>query len=185
MSMADNLSRADVAELPPEIQSQVIEPWTVGAGSSSFQAQAEPDLAMASREMASLREKTHSLRRSRLAAAALFLAVAFGVVFLFGFFEIGAAVSNWLVRTTVGLRCGIAAVIAGLLLTRITLTGLQTRVLEYVLFGSFTILMVGTQYHLIRDYIHHDDRPRGDQDREGRRRFDDCSHDQLWHDHPE
>ena len=139
------------------MQSQVLEPWTLGAGSSSFQADAEPDLAMAPNEMASLGEKTHSLRRSRLGAAALFLAVAFGVLLLAGFVGIGAGLSNWFVRTTIGLRCGIAAVIAGLLLSRITLTRRQTRVLEYLLFGSFTILMVGTQYHVILDHIQHDD----------------------------
>jgi eukaryotic-like serine/threonine-protein kinase len=156
MSGADKLSRANVIELEPEMHSVVLEPWTHGAISSSFQPQVEPDLRLAQKSMESLREKTHSLRRVRLAAAALFLALASGILFVSGLLGIGASASNRIIRTTVGVRCVIAALVAGLLVSRFNLTRVQVRVLEYFLFGSFTVLMLVTQYQVNLDYLRHD-----------------------------
>jgi eukaryotic-like serine/threonine-protein kinase len=157
MSGADNLSKADVIEVEPKMPGDVLEPWTQAPISSSFPGHAGPDLALARKSMASLREKTHPLRRIRLAAAALFLALTFGVLLVSGWLGIGVGISSWFVRTTVGLRCVIAVAIASLLLSRLALTRVQVRILEYFLFGSFTVLMAVTQYHANLDHLRHDD----------------------------
>ena len=44
------------------------------------------------------------------------------------------------------LRFAIAAACAGVIVSRISLTASQVRWIEYVLFGSFTIILVITQY---------------------------------------
>jgi serine/threonine-protein kinase len=57
------------------------------------------------------------------------------------------------------LRCALAAAVAGLLLSRIELTRGQVRAVEYVLFGSFTLLMAISQYVVNLDLLRHGDVP--------------------------
>ena len=94
MSGADKQSWANVIELEPRVEADVLEPWTHGASASLSKFEVVADAPMALKIMASLRETTHSLRRIRLAAAALFLALAFGVLLLSSFFGIGVGVSD-------------------------------------------------------------------------------------------
>ena len=76
--------------------------------------------------LASLAGETHSLRRSRLAAAALFFALAYGVVLVWRLFGFGLeGFSAFTLATGGGLRFAIAAAIAGLLLSRVALTRSQ------------------------------------------------------------
>jgi hypothetical protein len=93
---------------------------------------------------ASLAGEINSLRRRRLGAAALFLTVVFVVLFLWTL--VGHRIDHWLVVTMVLLRLLIAAACAGLILSRISLTPGQVRAVEYLLFGSFTLILVFTQY---------------------------------------
>ena len=44
------------------------------------------------------------------------------------------------------LRFAIAAVCAGVIVSRISLTTGQVQWIEYLLFGSFTIILIVTQY---------------------------------------
>ena len=96
---------------------------------------------------ASLVAETQDLRRRRLAAAALFMAV------------ISAALMLWTLYTGLMFRVGgialirivrvsIAAAAAGLLLSRVPLSRRAVRTIEYGLFGSFTLL-IGISLYLV------------------------------------
>jgi serine/threonine-protein kinase len=122
-------------------------------------AEPGPAVALVEGGLASLGGETHALRRRRLAAAALFLAVTFGVVLLWSVFGPDLGGSAWVGWTTMALRCAIAAACAGLLLSRIALTPGQVRAAEYVLFGSCTLLMAISQYAVNLDLLRHDDVP--------------------------
>ena len=135
------LPDAEVIELEPTLTVGVAEPWsTLGNASSRAPAPDEGSLA-------SLAGEIHSLRRNRIAAAALFLALAYGVVLIWRIFGSGLEASSWYtLATSGGLRFAIAAAVAGLLLSRVDLTRGQVYAAEYVLFGSVTIILAVTQY---------------------------------------
>jgi eukaryotic-like serine/threonine-protein kinase len=102
----------------------------------------------------SLFREIHSLRRRRLSSAALFLTAVFGVLFLWSVF--GTQTDHWLVTVMMFLRFAIAGACAALVMSRINLTASQVRWTEYVLFGSFTIILVLTQYIVNLDLLQHD-----------------------------
>ena len=120
MSTTDDLSPLpDMIELEPTMHPA---PAEAGAASASAPYRPEPAVALVEGSLASLGGETRTLRRRRLAAAALFLAGAFGVVLLWSVFGPDLGGSAWVGRTTMALRCAIAAACAGLLLSRIALT---------------------------------------------------------------
>jgi eukaryotic-like serine/threonine-protein kinase len=104
---------------------------------------------------ASLTREIHSLRRSRLGSAALFLAAVFAVLFLWSLF--GKTTDHWLITVMMILRFVIAAACAGVIVSRISLTPGQIQWIEYILFGSFTIIIIVTQYKVNLDLLRHDD----------------------------
>jgi serine/threonine-protein kinase len=144
----------DEIELEPTMAAGVGEAADVVAPDSS---DAGPAVALVEGSLASLRGATHTLRRSRLAAAALFLAVAFGVVLLWSLFGSDLGASAWVGWTTMALRCAIAAACAWVLLSRIALAPGQVRALEYILFGSCTVLLAISQYTVNLDLLRHGD----------------------------
>ena len=143
----------DLSPLPDMIQ---LEP-TMHPASAPYRP--EPAVALVEGGLASLGGETRTLRRRRLAAAALFLAGAFGVVLLWSVFGSDFGGSAWVGRTTMALRCAIAAACAGLLLSRIALTPGHVLAVEYVLFGSCTLLLAISQYAVNLDLLRHDDVP--------------------------
>jgi eukaryotic-like serine/threonine-protein kinase len=151
----DERPDAELIELEPTITMQLAGASLSAAGAT----QSRPTLATAEGSLASLAGETGSLRRTRLAAAALFLAAAFAVVFLWTIFGTHYGSANWIATTTIALRCVIAAAVAGLLLSPIALTMVQLRAVEYVLFGSFTLLLAIGQYYLNLDLLRHGDVP--------------------------
>jgi eukaryotic-like serine/threonine-protein kinase len=106
---------------------------------------------------ASLSREIHSLRRRRLGSAALFLAAVFAVLLLWSLF--GKTTDHWLVVLMLFLRFAIAAVCAGVIVSRVSLTTGQVQWIEYVLFGSFTVIIIVTQYQVNLDYLRSDDIP--------------------------
>src|SRR5262249_28840860 len=80
----------------------------------------------------------------RLGAAALFLAVVSAVLLLWSLF--GHQVDHWIIVVMMCVRFLIAAGCAALIFSRIDLTPAQVRAIEYVLFGSFTLILAFTQY---------------------------------------
>jgi serine/threonine-protein kinase len=103
----------------------------------------------------SLSGEIHTLRRRRLGAAALFLAVVFGILFVWSLFD--AQLDHWLVTTMMFVRLLIAGVCAGLMMSKISLSSQQVRWTEYVLFGSFTAIVIVTQYIVNYDLLEHGD----------------------------
>lgn len=106
---------------------------------------------LAAGSMGSLTGEVQTLRRSRLGAAATFLAVAYGVIFLWILFGSGA--DGWLVWTLMGSRCVLAAGIAFVLMSRAALPTSQLRVLEYALFGGITLILMIAQYQVNLDLM--------------------------------
>jgi serine/threonine-protein kinase len=105
-----------------------------------------PPVAMVEGSLASLAGEIGSLRRRRLAAAALFLFVAFAVVLMWQLVGTDLGPAQGVTRTTLALRGTIAAAVAALLLSRAALTRTHVRLVEYALFGSLTLLMAIGQY---------------------------------------
>ena len=118
-----NCPIAEVIELEPTMTMDLIEPGAATA-TGSFQRRPGPAVAMVEGSLASLVGETNTLRRRRLGAAALFLAVAFGIGLVWNISGLGIDRGGLasLTLTTVGLRCAIAAALAGLLLSRVPLT---------------------------------------------------------------
>jgi hypothetical protein len=106
---------------------------------------------------ASMSREIHSLRRRRLGSAALFLAGVSAVLFLWGLF--GKQTDHWLMTLMMVLRFAIAAACAGVIISRIGLTPVQVRSIEYVLFGSFTVIIIITQYVVNLDLMRQEDIP--------------------------
>jgi serine/threonine-protein kinase len=143
----------EVIDLEPTMDVAVAEPWTVKGVAPSLAP------APAGGALASLAGETHSLRRRRLAAAALFLTLTFAVVLVWRLVSYGLGGDAWVTLTTGGLRFAIAAIVAGLLVSGIPLTHGQVKILEYVLFGSFTLLMAVNQYIVNLDLLRQGDVP--------------------------
>ncbi len=154
MSTTDELPNADVIELEPTMTLERPEPWAASGTAGS-----NPPVAMVEESLAGLAGELGSLRRSRLGAAALFLALTFGVFFVRSLFGIELGGVAWVAWTTLGLRCAIAATVAGLLLSRVDLTRNQARAAEYILFGSLVFLMAVNQYVVNIELLRHHDVP--------------------------
>ena len=73
----DSPPDSDVIDLEPTLTVELAEPWCGGA-SPSYRS--GPAVAMAEGTLASLAGETDTLRRSRLLAAAVFLAATFGLL---------------------------------------------------------------------------------------------------------
>lgn len=124
----------DVIELEPTVQLDLREMPAPGRGG----------VALVAGTLASLAGQTHTLRRRRIAAAALFLAGAVTLVLIWVLLG-QASYSSWVTLTTAALRAAIAAGVAAVLLSRVELTRGQVHIAEYLLFGSFVLLMAISQ----------------------------------------
>jgi len=123
----------DLIELEPTVQVEIASVPEARAG-----------VGLVEGSVASLAGKIHTLRRRRLGSAALFLAVACGVLFLWFLFT--ANDMPWLVLVLMAVRLAVAAGVAAILLGRMALARYQVRALEYLLFGAFTVITVIAQY---------------------------------------
>ncbi len=92
----------------------------------------------------SLSEETEALRRRRIGASALFLAAHFGLVGLSSLFT-GEAESRS-ISLFLGLRFSICAIAALLVYSRLDLSAIQLRAIEYFLFGGTVLLLCLAQY---------------------------------------
>ncbi len=115
---------------------------------------------MAEGTLASLAVETDTLRRRRLFAAAVFLAGTFGLLGVWVFASdnpgtLTAEGSPYSLRVgLIGLRCLLAAAVAGLLASEAPLTRKQLRGVEYVLFLGVTLTMMASQYFVGLDLAH-------------------------------
>lgn len=131
----DFLSADEEIELEPTVQYPASYP---SSPSQSFH------MALATSSMPSLSTETGELRRSRLKAAALFLAIGYGVFLIFGLLDAGALPG--LVILSLGGRVLLCVAVAGFLASKIDMTYLQLRSLEYSFFGLLVVIMMIGQY---------------------------------------
>jgi serine/threonine-protein kinase len=128
---------------------------------SAFELRGIPDARrgagalLAEGSVGSLTDEMQNLRRARLGSAALFLAAVFGVLFLWSL--LSQNTGHWIVSVMVCLRFAIAAACAGLILSHISLTAGQVRAVEYVLFGSFAVILAFNQYWVNLELMERDE----------------------------
>jgi len=136
----------DLIELEPTMQFEL---------GSAMEIRSGAGVGIMEGSLASLAGEIHTLRRRRLGAAALFLTAVFAVLFVWSLFA--HRPEHWLVTLMVCLRFLIAAGCAGLIMSRISLTPGKVRAVEYVLFGSFTLILVFTQYMVNTEFLREGD----------------------------
>ncbi len=121
--------------------------------------QAGAGIAFRGGSLASFSGETDTLRRQRLLASAVFLAVTMGLLCSWVFASDNPATltaegSRYSLRVgLLALRCMLAAVVAGLLASEVVLTRKQHRVVEYVLFLGVTVLLAAGQYFVGLDLM--------------------------------
>jgi eukaryotic-like serine/threonine-protein kinase len=145
----------EVVELEPTMNLDVANPLAAGSPTSL-----RPGVAMAEGTLASLAGETDTLRRRRLFAAAVFLAGTFGLLGVWVFASdnpgtLTAGGDRLSLRVgLIGLRCILAAAVAGLLASEAPLSRKQLRGVEYVLFLGVTLTMMASQYFVGLDLAH-------------------------------
>ncbi len=109
--------------------------------------------------LASLSGETDTLRRQRLLAAAVFLAATLGLIGSWVFASDNPATltvdgSRYSLRVAlIALRCILAASVAGLLASEVSLTSKQLRAVEYMLFLGLTLLSAASLYFVGLDLM--------------------------------
>jgi hypothetical protein len=136
-SLTRGLLDDELIDLEPSLELDV-------AGSVEGGTGARPGMAHGT--SGSLSREIHSLRRSRLGSAAL------AVLFLWSL--TASQTDHWFVTLMMLVRLAIAAACAGLVISRVSLSSDQVRWTEYILFGSFTVILVATQYIVNLDLLH-------------------------------
>jgi serine/threonine-protein kinase len=135
-------SDADVIDLEPSIQLETAEPWATRGGSASYQPEAV--VAAPGPAQASIAGEIGPLLRSRLAAASLLLAVAAAVLLIAHILRRTDHLAfSWFLLSA---RFVLPAVIAGLLLSPLSLSIRWLRCLEYALFGGLTLIVIVAEY---------------------------------------
>jgi serine/threonine-protein kinase len=168
MPPSQDHSSSDAGLLDAEVID--LEP-TALLGTIAFEKGAEPhDFTRARRgsapvafvegSIASLSGETHDLRRQRIKAAAIALAAIHGLLMIWVYESDNpgtlAADGNPLSLRVIliGLRCLLAASVAGLLSSETMLSQRALRITEHVMFLGLTALWVASQYFVGLDLIH-------------------------------
>lgn len=144
----------EVIELEPTVQVGLAGPSATGSP-----AVVHAGLSLSGGTLASLAGETDILRRQRLLAAAVFLAAAFGLLTVWNFASdhpgtLAADGSRFSLRVVLGgLRCLLAAAVAGLLASEVPLARRALRVVEYVLFLGLTLLVMASEYFVGLDLV--------------------------------
>jgi serine/threonine-protein kinase len=159
------MSISTTADLPPADEVVELEPTLNVPLSDSLAALSAAALrpgavAMAEGTLASLAGETDTLRRRRLFAAAVFLAATYGLLTVWVYASdnpgtLTAGGDRLSLRVVlIGLRCVLAAAVAGFLASEVPLTRQRLRVVEYVLFLGLTLLLMASQYFVGLDLAH-------------------------------
>ena len=143
MPTTEELPDAEVIELEPTMQLELANP------AAAHRAGA---VGLVEGSMASLAGETDTLRRSRLLAAAVFLAVTYGILMVWVFASdnpgtLTAEGSRYSLRVgLLALRCLLAVAVAGLLSSEAPLTRKMLRVVECGLFLGLTLLLMASYF---------------------------------------
>src|SRR5262245_59766808 len=122
MSTTDELSEAEVFELEPTLNLELAD---YGGGADHAAPRAGAGVALVEGTLASFASDTDTLRRQRLLAAAVFLTATFGLLFCWVFASDNPGTmtvdgSRYSLRVgLIALRCVLAAVVAGLLVSEV------------------------------------------------------------------
>lgn len=101
-------------------------------------------IALVAGSIASLGRETGDLRRTRIAAAAFLLMLVYLALFVWNLSTLGSGIPTvWVIMAT---RFLLAGCVLGLLLSPVGNSARSVRVLEFVLFGGLTLLIVLSQY---------------------------------------
>jgi len=125
----------EIVELEPTQAYPAIEP---ASSERSFH------MALVAGSAPSITRENEILLRSRLKAAALFLAVAYGVFFVIGFMDVHGLIAR--ASVFLGVRLVLCIGLAALLASPIELSSPKLRLLEYGFFGALTLMMMVGQY---------------------------------------
>jgi serine/threonine-protein kinase len=151
----DLLPAGEVIDLEPTIRVDRAELWAAADPSAHS---TRPGVALVEGSVASLTSETDALRRKRLLASAVSLAVIYAVVLVWVFASDNPGTltvegSRFSLRVgLLALRCVLAAAVAGLL-AELPLGRKQLRVVEYVLFLGLTVLVMISQYFVGLDLM--------------------------------
>jgi hypothetical protein len=146
----------ELTELEAAMTVDVHESAAARAGGSH---QARPARAVLEESLASLTGATDALRRQRLLAAAVSLAVVFGLLCVWVFASANPGTltgegSRYSLRVALnGLRSLLAVAVAGLLASRAPLSHKHLRIVEHVLFLGLTLLVMVSQYFVNLDLM--------------------------------
>ena len=149
-----DLLEAEVLDLEPTMMNQAL------PGASADFRPGAAGVGLVEGSLASLSGETHDLRRRRIKAAAVALAAVYGLLLVWVYMSDnpgtltadGGSLSPRLFL--LGLRCVLAAAVAGLLSSEAMLTRGQLRVVENVLFLGLTLLLMVSQYTVGLDLMH-------------------------------
>ncbi len=151
-STADEHLDAEVIDLEPTLH-MTAEPWASRAASSEFAQEAVMAAAQASQ--ASLGGESGPLLRTRLTAASLLLAVAYGILLVWHAVNgVPHVPFSWFL---LGARFVLPVIVAGLLLSPLALSGRWMRGLEYTLFAGMTAIVVVALYTVNLWFMQRDD----------------------------
>jgi serine/threonine-protein kinase len=137
--VGDQPEDESIVELEP---TQFFEPASADALSAS--ARGGGGVALVEGDWQSMRSETHSLRRRRLSAAALFMAVVSAVLLVWSVFN--GTTMHWMIAGMMTLRLVVSAAVAGVLLSRMEIPADRVRLMEYGLFGLMAALLGVSQY---------------------------------------
>ncbi len=145
MSHADHRTPTNRPAIDADLDDEIeLEPTVQQARGFPSSASESFHMALATSSMPSLTTETGELLRTRLKAAALFLAVAYGLFFLLGVVEPTSTHGH--IRLFLGLRMSLCIAVAALLASPVVLSLPQLRAMEYGFFGIMVLAMVLTQY---------------------------------------
>jgi serine/threonine-protein kinase len=130
-----------------------LEPTVVHRSASGETPERIAGLGVAEGSMGSLGGTMESLRRSRLCSAALVLAAIYGVFLVRLLLELDTD-HRWGV-VVILTRLGLAAIVAGVLMSKLMLSEGQLRATEYILFGGLTASLCLAQYFMNIDRARH------------------------------
>jgi serine/threonine-protein kinase len=157
MSLPDTDELADTNRIQrgPPTELSVPAPWTVRGTASP---QTDVTVRRPAASPASMARETLTLRRKRLAAAALLLAVTYAV--LGAWHMISRAPHAPAIWILLGSRFVLAAIIAGVLTSSLALPYGRVLALEVALFGGLTLIVGVAQYAVNLSYVHLNELPK-------------------------
>jgi serine/threonine-protein kinase len=125
------------------------------ASTASAPTRAGGGVALVEGPWQSMGTEIRDLRRSRLASAALFMAVVSAVLLVWS--VVNGTTMHWVVAGMMGRRFVVAAAVAGLLLSNTPIAPGRVRLMEYGLFGLMAALIAITQYVVDVEFLRQGD----------------------------